>query len=637
MLPPTSLCLALVMVCGHTTDCPAQKMQIAECNRTEIIGKPAEVVITPDDPASVQKGIQAAIRSGQKAVMIPPGIYKLPPLPTGGGPDAWHLVIENAKNLEINATGATFIFTDRFRSAMTFQKCENVTFRGAILLREAPGFSQGRIEALSPENKTVDVRITKGYPTDVENPKLFEHLWLLIFDPTMRLCKTELRAGSPQDAQKLAPDLIRVKTEKHNTDGVPVAVGDLVAWRGTVYTDLRAFECSGMKFIDVTVKGGTGFCFQESGGEGGNTYERCKVTYASRPPGATDDPLLAANADGLHSMDARKGPTVVDCSFEGLNDDAIAIHGTYAMALKSTGNKVIALRIGNTRNKMIGRIGDKLRFYDKNITYAGEATITEVKELPAYQSTFDPGPHYSVFRSKNKIAYIELTLDCEIPAQASWLISNANECGGGFLVKNCTIRNTTARGIFSQASSGVIDGCLIEATSRAAVEFNTETGIWSQADYSRDVVVRNNIFRNVSRNRKTGLLRHPGALTILAFRGKNYIHNPGGHRNITVENNRFEDNDGINILVCSAEGVTIRNNQFINPMHHAKDFGIDKGADPSALIWVNESSKVNIAANMVMNGGAYLKKMVRATATGSGTGFDTGVQISPPVAKQKNP
>jgi hypothetical protein len=82
--------------------------------------------------------------------------------------------------------------------------------------------------------------------------------------------------------------------------------------------------------------------------------------------------------------------------------------------------------------------------------------------------------------------------------------------------------------------------------------------------------------------------------------------------------------------------VAIRNNQFINPMRNEKDFGIDKGADPSALIWVNESSKVNIASNVVMNGGAYMKTTVGATATGSGTGFDTGVQISPPVAKQNN-
>ena len=595
--------------------------------------KPARVVITPDDPASVQRGIQTAIRTGQNEVTIPPGIYKLPPLPTGGGPDAWHLVIENARNLEIKATGVTFVFTDRFRSAMTLQKCENVIFRGATLTRETSPSSQGRIEALSPENNTVDVRIAKGYPTDVENPKSFEHIWLLIFDPTTRQWKTELRASSHKDVQRLAPDLIRVKTEKHSTAAVPVAVGDLVAWRGTVYTDLRAFECGRMRFIDVTVKGGTGFCFQDSGGEGGNCYERCKVMSAPRPSGAVDDPLLAANADGLHSMDTRKGPTVVACSFEGLNDDAIAIHGTYAMALEATGNKVIALRIGATRNKMIGRIGDKLRFYDKDIVYAGEATIAEVKKLSGYQSAFDPGPRYSVFRSKNNIAYIELTLDREVPAQASWLISNENECGGGFLVKNCTIRNTTARGVFAQSSPGMIEGCMIEATGRAAVEFNTETGIWSQADYSRDVVVRDNTFRDVSRNRKTGLLRHPGALTIFASRGNRYIRNPGGHRNITVENNRFEDNNGINIMVCSAEGVTIRNNQFINPMRDATDFGMDKGADPSALIWVNESSKVSIVGNEVVNGGACLKKTVGATSTGSGTGFDTGVKIRPSAAK----
>jgi hypothetical protein len=148
--------------------------------------------------------------------------------------------------------------------------------------------------------------------------------------------------------------------------------------------------------------------------------------------------------------------------------------------------------------------------------------------------------------------------------------------------------------------------------------------------------VRNNVIRAASSNRVVGLLRHPGALTILAFRATNnpyadvgnYIPNPGGHRNITIENNRFEDNDGVNVVVCSAQGVTIRNNQFVNPMTHPDEYGRDKGVDPRALIWINESSKVDLSGNIVTNPGAYLAKLVEATASGSGTGFNTGVRFA---------
>ena len=280
-----------------------------------------------------------------------------------------------------------------------------------------------------------------------------------------------------------------------------------------------------------------------------------------------------------------------------------------------------------TRHKLIANVGDTLRFYDKQIVFAGKATVTKVTGLPDYKPTFEPDKNYLCFKSKTKVGYVELMLDREVPAQPSWLIANENQGGAGFIVRDCTVRNSTSRGVYAQSSRGLIEGCTIERTGRAAVEFNTETGIWSQSDYANDVVVRNNTFRNVSTNRKTGDLRHPGALTILAFDGKKYIPNPGGHRNIVIENNKFESNDGVNILVCSAQGVTIRNNQFIAPMKNVKDFGPDKGVDPTALIWVNESSKVDISGNILSDPGAYLKKLVGASATGSGTGFNNGVQV----------
>ncbi len=145
--------------------------------------------------------------------MIPPGIYRLPPLPTGGGPDAWHIVVENASDLNIKAEGVTLVFTDRFRSGITFQKCTNVSFSGATLRKEAVTFTQGRVEAISADGGQIDVRIAAGYPTDLLDPKAFEHAWLLFFDPATRIWKTELRAATTKDAQEIEPGLFRIKTE----------------------------------------------------------------------------------------------------------------------------------------------------------------------------------------------------------------------------------------------------------------------------------------------------------------------------------------------------------------------------------------------------------------------------------------
>lgn len=594
---------------------------------------PAPPVLSPDHPENLQAAIRYAIKYKAAELVIPPGVYRLPPLPTGGGPDAWHIVVENASDLAIKAEGVTLVFTDRFRSGITFQKCTNVSFSGATLKKEAVTFTQGRVEAISADGSQIDVRIAAGYPTDLNDPKAFEHAWLLFFDPATRIWKTELRAATTKDAQQIEPGLFRIKTENIASTPVKVSVGDLVALRGAVYTDLRAFECGGMKFTDIAVRGGSGFCFQDSGGEGNNLYERCSISYRDMPEGAKDAPLLAANADGLHSADARIGPKVIDCRFEGLNDDAIAIHGTYAMVLEANENRIIAYRVPMTRSKMIGRPGDKLHFYNENLALAGEAVITGVKALTDYQNTYDPGNRYSAFRPRKNAGYIELTLDRAVPAKRQWLLANQNDCGGDFIVRNAQIRDTSARGVYAQAPGGLIEGCTIQNTGRAAVEFNTETGIWSQADYSSNVIVRNNTFRSVATNRRPGLLRHAGAVTILAFNGRTYIPRPGGHRNIVIENNRFEDIDGLNILVCSAQDITIRGNQFINPMRNEKTFGVEKGVDPTSLIWINESSDVKLADNVVTNPGPFLKRLVGLSATGSGSGVETGVVIAGDPAK----
>ena len=57
--------------------------------------------------------------------------------------------------------------------------------------------------------------------------------------------------------------------------------------------------------------------------------------------------------------------------------------------------------------------------------------------------------------------------------------------------------------------------------------------------------MRNNTLRNVSLNRKTGFLRHPGAIALFAYKVRGYVVQPGGHRDITIEGNTFEENDGV--------------------------------------------------------------------------------------------
>ena len=64
----------------------------------------------------------------------------------------------------------------------------------------------------------------------------------------------------------------------------------------------------------------------------GSTYLRCKIDRRA----AADDPvrrgfprMRSLTADAFHSVGARKGPAIIDCTAKFQGDDCVNIHGSY--------------------------------------------------------------------------------------------------------------------------------------------------------------------------------------------------------------------------------------------------------------------------------------------------------------------
>ncbi|HEY8966831.1 MAG TPA: hypothetical protein VIM58_10330 [Candidatus Methylacidiphilales bacterium] len=598
--------------------------------------RPAEIPIDPARPESLQAGIEAAASRGLPKVVVPPGIYRLP------AKDDWHLVFRDLHDFEIDARGATFVLDDPYAKGIGFFGCRNVTLRGARVTRSHPASSQATITACDPAGNFVDIRVAKGYPADLTNRDHFPTFWAALYDARGAMLGG-LRAKTPPEIEALAePGCFRVRLydtlpQVAAAIGTPVAPGMRLAWRGPVKDDIRPMDCEAMRFIDVTVAGGSGMVFHEMGGKGGNHYLRCRVTYPPRPAGADEDALFAACADGLHSHDTMKGPVVEGCLFEGLCDDAVAIHGTYAMATEAHGNRLVAWVFHETRDKLFCHPGEKLRFYDPQGRAAGEAVVTEARALPGYVPAFKPDPVYRSFQEPAKDTFVEVTLDRPAPALSPGsFVTNADRCGGGYVVRDTIIRNSTSRGVLPKGDGGLVEGCTFENLGRAGVEFMAETDVWSEADYSHDVVVRNNVFRRTPLNRQTGYLRQPGALTIFKYRAKTttpdltrregeYVDLPGGHRNIVIEGNLFEEIDGPNVLVTSAKEIVFRNNRFVRPMRRDNPLGSEKGVETASLFWLTQCTGVVLSGNRIVEPGLFLKHAVTATETAQGTGFADGV------------
>jgi hypothetical protein len=587
---------------------------------------PALPAIIAGDAISLRQGLDAAVKSGARQVVIPPGTYVLP----ATKPGSYHLVVDGASDLTIEATGVTLVFTGRDQHSLSLRNCRRVTWHGGTLQRATIPFSQGRIERLEENGAFLVVRIDPGYPQDIDNLTLFPNFWTNVIAADGSGWQAHYRGVTPPEISRLGPDLLRVRMSHQPADvPVPLTPGTSLVWRGAVFDDVEVRASRDCVISGVTVAGGSGMCFHERGG-GGNTYRDCVVTYPPRPVGAQRDPLMSSCADGFHSSGAHGGPVIERCSFTATDDDAIAIHGTYAMVMEASASTLVAWRVRHEENALYAAPGQTIRFYDERGARAGEAVVTAVQVLPDYHPTQLPEAGFRYFQDPTKGVFLAITCDRPVSCKLNWLISNPEYAGSDYVIRDCVIRDGFARGILPKGARGLIEGNTIERTARAGIELIPELYFWSENDYSTDLVIRNNLLHAVNRNRQRGDLRHPGALTAFAFRNGAYVPFPGGHRNLQISGNTFSACQGPNILLISSQGVRIENNRFLQPMTVPSTFGQDKGVDPTALIWASESGDISSSGNRIEGAGAGMQSIVGTAASvrnssGLAAGF-SGVQ-----------
>jgi hypothetical protein len=132
---------------------------------------------------------------------------------------------------------------------------------------------------------------------------------------------------------------------------------------------------------DVTLHSTADMCFRVTGSDF-VTFRRCRIAY---PPGS--DRLVVSLSDGMHVKNARHGPLIEDCVFEGLMDDSNNI---------STMSEDLVQRIDDTTFRTMYsdiawypssvREGDVLQAWDPvEGRPLGEMTVTKVTFLSSHE------------------------------------------------------------------------------------------------------------------------------------------------------------------------------------------------------------------------------------------------------------
>jgi hypothetical protein len=538
---------------------------------------------------SIQQSIEDAYRAKRGSISIPAGTYRIPAMASAGS----HLSFHDLANFEIDARGVHFVFTDVTRGGIEFVNCRNVRLHGATVSYEIPPFTQGTVESIAPDRTWFTLRIDTGYPANFDDARYFPSAPMgCSFDAKTRRLKSGVYDISAAKVERLDGSLFRLYGKG------PVSVGDLAAFRGSGHHNITLIDCGQMDIRDVTIYNSGMFGVLESGGEGRNHYS---VTIKRGPPpsGAKTDPLYSTSADGFHSARVRNGPTLDNCSFEGMPDDGIAIHGVYSLVLKAAGDRLVI-------NKSSYRAGDPLLLFDVAGSPAGEAVVTAVAPMPDFTSARQS--QRRTVANATAGPYSEIVLDRKVEAGFDYLCSNPSALGSGYVLRNNTIQNHRARGMLLKAHNGLVEGNTIDGSSISGMVLAPELW-WNEACYSRNVTIRNNTVRNLPSNP-----RSYGAVVIAAVSDRVV---PGyGHQHIVFENNRIEGVNGVNLLITSAEDVTIGNNRFIDADQTPRaSAGAAWGEDPGALIYIAESRAVRIKGNTVSSLGPANRRLVETAST----------------------
>lgn len=495
--------------------------------------------------------VDAAVKAGQRTLVIPPGRYRVKPQ------HGRHLALKGVNDFTLVATGVEMVCTETVR-AIDINECRNVVVRGLTIDYDPLPVAQGRITALAPDKSWVEFQIIDGYP----DQRLEERVE--IYDPATReLRRTD--AGWSKQFDTLGEHRYRIAKGKHyryRAEYDTEQVGDILVTinrspNGPGGHAIETNHSSGVRLEDITLYSSPTFGFVEHQCDG-TVYLRCKIDR--RAP--DDDPvrrgfprMRSLTADAFHSVGATKGPSILACTAKFQGDDCVNIHGSYHMVMASRDRE---LRLAVLR-KMTIEPGDPVEF----LPYEGKrpADAAAVKIEPTDESlsadelaflrklNMHPEQKQWLLDGKGKI--YRLTLDRPVPLAMGSAVCSGNRVGNGFAVKDCDFGYNRSRGILIKASRGEVSGNTITNGWMAAVLVAPEFW-WSEAASSSDLVIANN---------KIIGCRWAG-IDVIAPGGNGKMLPAGAHRNIRIENNLFERSLWPNIHVTSTEKLSMKDNRL---------------------------------------------------------------------------
>ncbi len=437
----------------------------------------------------VQERIRRAGGDGSGTVRIPPGDYRFP------GREG--MLLENLRDISLEAEGATFWFSPEVTAGVHFRNCRNVRLSGLALDMEELPFLQGILLEVGEERLVI--RLEEYFRRRFHEQRDQDHFRLMFLD-----------AAGEHEIDNLDFIVPREKLSFDAAGNLLVPVSEPVArhWRYQLRVPrpgdrivlgmrheggmLLVDGCEAMCFEAVTVYASPCFAFYEIGhGGGGNTYRGCRLI---RRPGT--DRLLASAADCFHSMNQRRGPLIEQCEFSWAMDDFVNIHGYFHVVLEQLAEDelLIVTPFGTGLQP-----GTELTFFSapygkekfraavvsrQESAGSEQEGLRRVREL--YGRKFGIGLQGFPGGSLCRVRF-----DRPLDTEPGDFACDYDNCGSGAVIRRNHFHDCHVRGILLKAADCRIEDNRIERTALNGIILKPEF-FWLEGPMPRNIAIRGN-------------------------------------------------------------------------------------------------------------------------------------------------
>ena len=462
--------------------------------------------------------------------------------------------VKGKKNLTLEGNGATLEpYFDRETGAddgagvFELLDCKDLTIRGFTVASSVPVNTAG-----------VLVNVTDDYAdmvVDTEHPltgreqfiggMIFEGDWYPTGwhwvntepDPAQRTviageipCTAPKKLNCPHEMLDEKTVRVYSRSVKWLKSGVKCNVSH-------TYYGLVAFvfrQCENVLIEDVQMANYAGFAFLILPCCRDFTFRRVNFVSPDR-----DHQPYAINSDGIHLTGLAGKLVLEDCDMDCIGDDKLNVH-TQVMTVKSVRENGLTLvydKINGIVSPYWSEKGDLLRVYDpETLEFKGK-----VKVAASVRGNIDLEP-----------SDVEIKVDDFITNDKYY---------PDVTIRRCTFSRNRGRSLCLQGSDKMlIEDCVFNNSSSCAIYLSSAFEYWLEAGPLSNVTIRNNLFRDC----RTRVKKDNRSTIHVQINGEKHQNVPPVHKNIRIENNRFENINGLSVLVQLTDGVVVRNNEFVN-------------------------------------------------------------------------